>query len=363
MVAYAPVTIAAPPIEQPKYGLLDTIGISNAQSVDDPEQSSALAKVGLGVQYQSEFCGPARLFSPACQTLDLGDLSVSVDDASIATITSTGLPDGTYRIEWGDGAVTTGEPEQLSEPHQYAADGTYSVVVWGETVGAFGVVLITVTNGVPSGPFTDTTVQDAKLADDGIQTVIGTPVPVYHLFSCRVIGFEDVQREVEERAMRSLNLGASRALASDFQLQIATGATDITPSGTAVSLVNGLALLEQYAGTNYGGRPVIHMSRANATRLISLMAVYVVGDHLETALGTLVVADGGYGGLSLPSAPAAGAGWMYVTGAVNIWQGRTFIGHALENPYNNEVNALAERVYVPTYECIHAAVEVTETAS
>lgn len=351
-MVYAPVTVPAPPIEKPKYGLIDTIGIANQND-----------KFGLGVQYQSAYCGPARLFPPACQTLDLGDVSISVDDARLATITSTGLPDGTYRIEWGDGDVDTGEPEQLNETHQYLTDDVFTVVIWGETVGAYGLILVTVTDGAATGPFTDTSIDPVKLADDGITTVTGTPVAVYHIFECRLIGFDNVESEATERASESLDLGASRTLESDFQLSIATGATDITPSGTAVSLVNGLALLEQYAGANYGGRAVIHMSRANALRLISLMAVYVVGDHLETALGTLVIAGGGYGGLSLPSAPAAGAGWMYVTGAVNIWQGRTFVSPiALDNPYDNQFKALAERVYVPTYECIHAAVEVTETA-
>jgi hypothetical protein len=77
-----------------------------------------------------------------------------------------------------------------------------------------------------------------------------------------------------------------------------------------------------------------------------------------------VVAGAGYNAqASLPSAPAAGAGWMYVTGQVNIWRAGEdqITGVVPRNPYDNEFNALVERTYVPTFECINAAVEVVES--
>lgn len=335
-----------------RYNLLDTIGTKTA-----PKQAFF-----EGIQYDSEYCGVARAYSPACVFPDYGDLSISVDNARQATITSTGLPTtSTYRIVWGDGAETAAEAAQLNEAHTYAADGSYTVQVYGNTLGAYGEVAITVTNGATSGPFTDTSVSEMKLADDGITTVSGVPIPIYHLFQCRL---PSGSKEGEARALRSLNLGASRALESGFQTVFATSATDVTPSGTAVDIVKGLSLLEEYAGENYGGRPVIHMTRAAATLLYARGSLVRVGDVLETGLGSLVVAGAGYDAqVSLPSAPAAGAGWMYATGMVSIWEGTTIVsGVQPKDPYTNEFQALAERVYVPTFECFKAAVEVTETA-
>jgi len=201
---------------------------------------------------------------------------------------------------------------------------------------------------------------DPKVADDGITVVEGEPIPIYHLFQCRMVGSVST---AEERARRSLDLGASRAVETGFQTVFADGSTDITPGGTAVDVVEGLALLEEYSGEVYGARPVIHTTRANATRLMSRGVLFRAGDHLETGLGSLVVAGSGYGGLSQPSAPAAGAGWMYATGAVSIWESDTIITEVVQKvPFANEFNALAERIYTPMYECFNAAVEITEKA-
>lgn len=198
-----------------------------------------------------------------------------------------------------------------------------------------------------------------KEADDGIEQAFGVPTPLYHLFSCRLVGGVG-EGEARNRATRALDLGASRALEEGFGQTIGAAATDITPSGTAVSAVRALALLEQYGGQNYGGRRVIHVSLDVLTLLIASNLIREVGGHLETYLGSLVIAGPGYGGLAVPSAPAAGAQWMYATGAVRVWAGDNVVTPlVLDTPYTNEFKALAERVYVPTYECFAAAVEVT----
>lgn len=353
-MAIAPVWVEKDLTIPAKYNLLDTVGAKATSAKDDS------GKVALGgAQYQSDYCGPARPFNPVCVSFDLGDISVSVDDASVATITSTGLADGTYLISWGDGDETPSEAEQLNETHDYstAGDGSYTIRVYNNAGGSYAEVAITVEDGVVSGPFT-ADVEQIKIADDGITTVVGEPIPVYHLFSCRLVGDENGA----DRAKVSLDLGASRALEQGFQTVFATGALNITPAAP-VDPVRSLGLLEQYAGQVYGGRPVIHMDRKMATRLIAAMAVYVVGDHLETALGSLVVAGAGYNSdASLPSAPGAGNDWMYATGAVHIWQSAkdVIIPTVLDTPYTNEYKALAERTYVPTFECFSAAIKVTE---
>lgn len=347
---YVPVT-ATPPA---KFNLLDTI---------EPEKNISQKVFFGGLQFESESCGIARPFTAVCEDApDLGSISVSVDDSSNATITSTGLPDGTYRIVWGDGNETAAEPEQLNEVHDYAGagDGDYTVQVYRNEGGVYAETVVTVTDGVATGPF-DADAVETKVADDGIGYIVGDPITVYHFFSCRLIGQEDIVSAGKARASQSLDLGASRAVEEGFQTVFATGAVDISP-GTPVGPVYSLGLLEQYAGENYGGRPVIHMDRLMATRLLEDGAIERVGDHLETGLGSLVVAGAGYNAnASLPAAPGAGNDWMYATGNVRLWQSNdAHSGIVLDQPMDNGFKALVERKYIPTYECFKAAIKVTE---
>jgi hypothetical protein len=194
-----------------------------------------------------------------------------------------------------------------------------------------------------------------KVADDGINYTDGEPIPLYHLSSCRLVGSEDR----EARALRALDLGASRALETGFASVIGAAATNIT-GGTAHTVRVALARLEQFAGENYGGRPVIHMTRHMATLAASVSLIRIVGDHLETYLGSLVIAGAGYADAQQPVAPVAGSNWMYATGEVHVWEGQTLTTPVVLNqPYDNEYYVLAERVYVPTFECFAAAVETS----
>jgi hypothetical protein len=353
-MAIAPINVPVTTTEPAKYNLLDTFV---------PETGPKEAFFG-GIEFESEFCGIARPFTAVCADApDLGSISVSVDIASVATITSTGLPDATYRIVWGDGDETAAEPEQLNETHDYTAagDGSYVVQVYSNSGGVYAETTITVTNGVATGPFASDAVE-TKIADDGISYVTGDPIPIYHIFQCRMPGNGDPESVAKQRALRSLDLGASRAVEEGFQTVFATGAVDLSPA-TPVDPVRSLGILEQYAGVNYGGRPVIHMDRLMATRLYEDGAIERVDGHLETGLGSIVVAGAGYNAdAALPSAVGAGNDWMYATGHVRIWQSPKTIlsGLVPDNPYDNQFKSLAERVYIATYECFHAAIKVTE---
>lgn len=353
-MALAPTYVPVTTTEPAKYNLLDTF---------KPETGPKEAFYG-GLQFESDFCGAARPFTAVCEDPpDLGSIEVNVDIASVATITSTGLPDGTYRIVWGDGEETASEEEQLNETHDYSAttgDGTYTVQVYKNEGGVYAEVEITVENGVISGPFA-ADAYEVKIIDDGTSFVTGDPLVIYHIFQCRLIGNDDVETKATQRALRSLDLGASRAVEEGFQTVFGTGAVDITVA--PVSPVKALGALEQYAGEVYGGRPVIHMDRLMATRLYENGAIERVDGHLETGLGSIVVAGAGYNAdASLPAAPGAGNDWMYATGNVRIWQSpkTNLSGLTLDNPYDNQFKSLAERVYIPTYECFHAAIKVTE---
>lgn len=353
-MALAPIFVPVTTTEPAKYNLLDTF----------PAETGPKEAFFGGLEFESDYCGTARPFTAVCETPpDLGSISVSVDIASVATITSTGLPDGTYRIVWGDGTETASEAEQLNEAHDYAAttgDGTYTVQVYKNEGGVYAEVEITVTNGVASGPYASDA-YEVKIADDGTTYVTGSPIPIYHVFQCRLIGNGEADSRAKERALRSLDLGASRAVEQGFQTVFGTGAVDLT--ATPVDPVRSLGILEQYAGENYGGTPVIHMDRLMATRLMDNGVIERVNGRLETGLGSIVVAGAGYDAdAALPAAVGAGNDWMYATGNVRIWQSpkTTISGLVLDNPYTNQFKSLAERVYIPTFECFKAAIKVTE---
>lgn len=337
-----PIQITAPAVSPAKYGLLDTIS---------PVTLAAHGGMA-GVSYDAEFCGVARPWvAPCVEPASLGSISVSVDAAGIATVTGTGEPVGLFDIDWGDGQTDTGVALD-GQTNTYAGPGPYEVTVTGPD-GYRAVLIFTADVGVVSGPFVADAF-DTKVADDGVEQVVGEPIPIYHLSSCRLVGSGDR----EARARRALDLGASRAVEQGFGSVIGAAATDITPSGTAVGAIEALALLEQAAGELYGGVPVIHASRDLVTWLISQNLIRDVGGHLETILGSLVIAGPGYADADGPSAPAAGASWMYATGAVNVWEDATILtGTVLNNPYDNQFYVLAERTYVPTYECFAVGVE------
>jgi hypothetical protein len=348
-MAIRPLYLKAAPTTTPApFGLLATF----------PAQTMPAHGSMAGIEYDTEFCGVARPWdATACLAPNLGTVSVSVDTASVATITGTGEPAGNYVVDWDDGAPGAAAPlDGQSHDYTTAGDGDYQVSVTGPDGYSVPAFLVVVEDGVATGPFQNVAVAE-KVADDGVSQTTGVPIVLYHLFTCRLIG--DTGDPVQ-RARRSLELGASRALEEGFGDVIGADATDITPSGTAVGVIEGLALAEQYGGENYGGRRVIHADNAVVTYLISQGLVIVTGGHLETLLGSTVVAGPGYADSTGPSAPAAGAHWMYVTGAVNVWKQEIKVDEiALEMPYTNEFKALAEQIYVPTYECFAAAVEVT----
>jgi hypothetical protein len=350
-MAIRPLHIEAPETTAPaRFGLLDTF----------PPKALPTHGGMAGIEYDTEFCGVSRPWVAPCTTpADMGSISVSVDIASVATITGTGEPSGDYVVDWGDGAPGAAAPLD-GQTHDYttAGDGDYVVSVSGPD-GYRATTTITVTNGVATGPFTADAI-DTKVPDDGIEQATGEPIVIYNLFSCRLVGGVSL----EDRAAKALESGASRAVEEGFGDVIGGVAVDVTPGGTPVGVIEGLALIEQEGGESYGGRRVIHADNAVVTVLISQGLVKEVDGHLETLLGSVVVSGPGYrSSTDVPSAPAAGAHWMYATGAVNVWADETIRPpKVIENPdtgaYDNEFRAIAERTFVPTYECFAVAVEV-----
>src|SRR5262245_48394054 len=89
--------VTAPPVTPSKYGLL-----SAAVVVDSTDGHL----VGLGFEYEPDFCGASHTTAAACMAKpNAGSLSVSVNASRVATLTGTGAPPGAFplRVDFGDG--------------------------------------------------------------------------------------------------------------------------------------------------------------------------------------------------------------------------------------------------------------------
>lgn len=335
------------------------------------EEVIADAHAGFGFDYEPQYCGASYRTVAACVAgASIGTISISVNTSRVATITGTGEPAGTgYTVDWGDAQKDTGVALD-SQTNTYAADGTYNVVVTNADNDYRASVRITVTNGVASGPFTASAYTTKELDTDVKASVVTTPFVAYNLQSCAAIGG---YADAASRARRSLELGEGRVMESVMEGLILADMTDVTPTaGTAVDVVDGLALLEEYAAQVYGNIPTFHMPRGAAVRLASRNSVIRIGNSLETVLGGKIAAGGGYLGTATDGTtdPAAGEHWLYVTGTVAFWRGEMINGEPVmvdnqpgaalgPRNYTNEYRVLAERPGVIGFECFAAGVLVT----
>lgn len=119
--------------------------------------------------------------------------------------------------------------------------------------------------------------------------------------------------------------------------------TEVTEAA-ALSPAGALAKVEDALAAGYMGTGVIHMSRGTATRLGAELVR--VGDHIETLVGTPVVAGAGYT-----------AATIYGTGGVAVRRGEMEVVSAWNMAINDEL-VLAERTYVAGWDCFATGVSV-----
>ena len=121
----------------------------------------------------------------------------------------------------------------------------------------------------------------------------------------------------------------------------------------AQNYAEAVAMAEALIADNYGGSPVLHMSRFAAP-----MAHDVIqrdGTRLATLLGSQVVAGGGYG----TSPTTAGAAQtIFATGALQVVRGEIFdLGQHLDRD-TNSISAVVERTYVVGWDCTAVRVAI-----
>lgn len=182
---------------------------------------------------------------------------------------------------------------------------------------------------------------------------------------CKAIGLDEAKMLSE--AERVFTNGESTAVeAALMSIRFADGATswsapeDITPAGGAVSVQQGIALLEGFAGSNYVGAPTLHLPRSVASLGLSDRALDWSGNSLMTRLGSKVAAGVGYDFPNLlPSGDPAATGTkaIYVTGEVFVGRSAPVFRQSM-NYETNEVFVLAERGYIAAVDCFAACIRV-----
>lgn len=220
-----------------------------------------------------------------------------------------------------------------------------------------------------------------KTPTDGIDTRCANPVTAYAWIDCSAVGHWD---DFRKRSIAALDNGQARPLetafwtgetgedpllphlAADEVVECQTEAVIVSGSGAAVPWQIGIARLEAALADCYGGVGVLHMPYWVAAILIAEM--YVVpdknGQQLRTRLGNLVAAGTGYPGTGPDgSSPAAGASWIYATGAVVGRQSPPNVTtrEASLDRSNNSMIMIAERTFVFGWDGCHLAAQIDLT--
>lgn len=249
-------------------------------------------------------------------------------------------------------------------PFVPAPGGLYSAATVrdGEVhVAASGTQYLAEICGVPQGLVDPVCIPEANREEktfDRLDLVTGDPFVVYKGVEC-----EDMHDDDTVWARRSLEASEHIAVEEGWMAIMANSSpTDLTPASGPVTVEQGVAILEGYAAANYGGTPVLHMSRMVTSLAASADALWHNAQFdMYTKQGALVANGGGY---EINLAPgggeaAAGTAWIYVTGAVVVTRAPVNAVRALGAGEGlNLQRALAERPVAVTGECILAAVNV-----
>jgi len=145
-----------------------------------------------------------------------------------------------------------------------------------------------------------------------IGNVVARPFGIWAADECSTFGF--LVRDWEGRALRQLEAATPKEVEHEFWtgalagsvgmeesgnsfLSDSTTVVDITPGGGAVSVVDGIACLEQALGdTGHGGQGMIHVTRKVVIPLDVSGMLHRVGNTLMTPVDTVVVPGVGYTG-------------------------------------------------------------------
>lgn len=204
------------------------------------------------------------------------------------------------------------------------------------------------------------------------------PFTVVAGYKCGAVGRP--LSEAWEHAETRLDRGEARALERTFwtgkdrggnDIRQSLGANpdvvDLTPGAGALSITDGVAVLESWAGANYPCQPIIHAQRGIGVYFGQKNLVSSKDEKIlrVTGTGTRVAIGGGYLATGPEGdEPVDGESWIYITGSIKIIRGPKFYtpergdnGAAVDRTVNN-ITVFAERTYAIEQDCIVGAVRV-----
>ena len=200
-----------------------------------------------------------------------------------------------------------------------------------------------------------TTPTGRKIFEDTYEHVVGDPFVLYAGVSC------DLQKldEAAGRARNRLGYGESRGIDQHVDLDLSTNA-NVVDLGGPFPLPQAIGAAEAFAATVYGGKPTLLIPRL-------YLPCGCCGNLLESSLDGTLTTLGGSRVAPLTTAinvpVTTGTAPMYVTGSVTIFRGPVQSISVPQQPFDDgtfaPMRALAERVYVPVFDCLVAKVEVS----
>lgn len=230
-----------------------------------------------------------------------------------------------------------------------------------EPLGCAGPAKLSATECLPAG---DPEVDPRDFGDNGVPLQTADPVILYNGFTCKAVGISDA--DMKARASAALAAGEStgleRAVWGLASTRLMDPDTEVL-TGSAVPLVKGVGLLEEYVSDNYGGVPIFHAPRKVSSHAGEKQQVRWDGGKPVTTVGSRW-SFGAYQNTDPDGAAAAvDTAWIVATGRVQIRRSDVAVRPANREQsfdrVNNTIFALAERTYVVSWECFRAAVLVS----
>ncbi|MFM9590716.1 cupin [Streptomyces scabiei] len=192
-------------------------------------------------------------------------------------------------------------------------------------------------------------------------TCTAAPVTIYAGSECTTMGW--TYQEAVKHARETLRMGEQRALEEWFMREVlCTIGDDLTPAAGAVSISQGIGVLENWLGTEYGGAGVLHVPVGAGALLGCCNIVHMDEGAPRTLAGNCVILGAGYAAnVGPPDCTTAdpGEAWLYATSPIRVRREppATVPGTdaASVNTVTNDRRVLAERTFVVEIACCRAA--------
>lgn len=338
-----------PPVRTPyRYGLLST-----GQVVEHGES----LRLSSDYMFDSVACHSGMVWNTDCANPFTVTLTRTAEEAEFSVTVSPGaVGDYTYSVDGGAAAP-------LTDPITIVSEEPVSVEIC--EVGGLG-RCVTVADVDPASDegttYTFVSTQTNNLpkeVTEGINAQSADPFVVISGISCTLIA-----GDLDQKGRDAFTSVEQRLVEQQFWAQLAASSPVILGGG-AVSIAQGVALLEAYLRDQAGFTGMLHSDAYVAP--YASQAVLVTEENPETtkrtALWTPWVFGGGYAltGPTGQASPGAGQAWVYATGQVVIHRGNLRAYGGRDGGFDvttNQALVIAERSYVVIPDCPVAAVLV-----